>query len=498
MPEGITTNRKILVIAYIFPPLARAGVHRTVRFVRYLAPLGWDTTVLTANEAYYPADSPIDRELLKKIPAAVRVESTKIFRGFNKLLALTNRGKKQRANAKWQVKSEERRAKGEGRGAKGEERGASNIRHPAEAQRRFCLRGTSGLWQRSKDLITEVMTIPDKDVNWLPYALAAALQLNRCEHFEVIYSTAPPFTGHLVAYLVKKFTGLPWVADFRDPWARAPWKAELMDGTLRGRAAETLEAKFVHAAERVILNTEWAAHDFAEFYGPATAKKFVVIPNGFDPEDFAGAPVFSKKRDKLVITHTGSLYRKRDPGRFFEALGKLLAAGKIKAEEIKLRFVGGIAPELYQSFQYAEALQRVLQIIPPVSHREALQFQAASDVLLILQPGTSVSIPGKIFEYIAMRKKILALTPAGATAEVVRDHDLGIVVDPEDGPGIQQALLQLMAEFRNGGITSPGLDGAFQKYDGIRLTQQLHEELQCCVDQRSNADERKSKEYHTD
>jgi len=478
MPEGITTNKKVLVIAYIFPPLARAGVHRTVRFVRYLAPLGWDTTVLTANEAYYPADSPIDRELLKKIPAAVRVESTKIFRGFNKLLELKNRSKKQGTNVKWQAKSGQQ---------------------PVEAQRRFRLSGTTSnqqpatsLWQRSKDLITDVMTIPDKDVNWLPYALAAALRLNRREHFEVIYSTAPPFTGHLIAYLVKKFTGLPWVADFRDPWARAPWKAELMDGTLRGRAAETLEAKFVHAAERVILNTEWAARDFAEFYGAATAQKFVVIPNGFDPEDFTNVPHVAKRSNKLVITHTGSLYRRRDPGRFFEVLGKLLAAGDINAEEIELRFVGGIAPELYQSFQYAEALQRVLQIIPPVSHREALQFQAESDVLLILQPGTSVSIPGKIFEYIAMRKKILALTPPGATADIVRDHGLGLVVNSEDSPGIQSALLQLVKEFRHGGITPPGLDGAFHQYDGVRLTQQLHEELRRC------ANERQSKECHTD
>ena len=422
--------------------------------------------MLTANEAYYPADSPIDRELLKKIPAAVRVESTKIFCGFNKLLALKNRGKKQGATVKWQAKSGQRPA--------------TSNRQPATSNQRRA----TGLWQRSKDLITDVMTIPDKDVNWLPYALATALKLNRREHFEVIYSTAPPFTGHLVAYLVKKFTGLPWVADFRDPWARAPWKAELMDGTLRGRAAEKLEAKFVHAADRVILNTDWAARDFAEFYGAATAKKFVVIPNGFDPEDFVDAPSFLKEQNKLVITHTGSLYRKRDPGRFFEALGKLLAAGEINADEIELRFIGGVALELYQSFQYADALQQVLRVIPPVSHREALKFQAESDVLLILQPGTSVSIPGKIFEYIAMRKKILALTPDGATADVMREHGLGLVVNPEDAPGIQSALLQLVKEFRNGGVTSPGVDGAFQKYDGVRLTQQLHEELRRCADGR--------------
>jgi glycosyltransferase involved in cell wall biosynthesis len=478
--------KKVLVVAFIFPPLARAGVHRTVRFVRYLAPLGWDMTVLTANESYYPFNSPVDRELLKKIPAAVKVESTKIFHGFNKLLELKNRGKQQAARGKGQAKSNsskhgEEPASSEQAIISNEQRvtptGAAGNRRPAMNN----MQRATSLWQRSKDLITDLMTIPDKDVNWLPPALRAALKLHRRERFDVIYSTAPPFTGHLIAYLVKKFTGLPWIADFRDPWARAPWKADLMEGTVRGRAAEVLEAKFVHAAERVILNTEWACRDFKEFYGAAIAQKFVVIPNGFDPEDFAGVQFSSPQNSKLVITHTGSLYRKRDPGHFFDALGGLLVSGRIEPDEIELRFVGGIAPELYPSFQYAEALQRVLQVIPPVPHREALAFQAASDVLLILQPGTSVSIPGKIFEYIAMRKKILALTPSGATADVVRQHDLGLVADPEDSNAIQQALLQLIGEFRQGGIEPPAVDGAFHKYDGAALTRQLHDELLRCA-----------------
>jgi glycosyltransferase involved in cell wall biosynthesis len=475
--------KKILIVAYIFPPLARAGVHRTVRFVRYLAPLGWDMTVLTANESYYPFNSPVDRALLQKIPDAVKVESTKIFRGVDKLLALKNRGKRQTASGKQQKANGEVQTAIVGESKRSEDPVAAGQRATIRSAAEIPLQRDKrrGFVQRGKDFISDLMTIPDKDVNWLPHALIAALRLHRRERFEVIYSTAPPFTGHLIAYLVKKFTGLPWVADFRDPWARAPWKAELMDGTLRGRAAEVLENKFVRAADRVILNTDWAARDFAEFYGASLAPKFVVIPNGFDPEDFIEMQSPQKKNNQLVVTHTGSLYRKRDPGHFFDALGKLLATGQIKPKEFSLRFVGGIAPELYQSFQYAEALQHVLQVIPPVSHREALAYQAESDVLLILQPGTSVSVPGKIFEYVAMRKKILALTPAGATADVVRNHDLGIVVDPDDADGIQRALLQFVEEFRRGGIAPPAVDGAFHKYDGARLTRQLHEELLRCV-----------------
>ncbi len=113
-------------MAYIFPPLARAGVHRTVRFVRYLAPLGWDMTVLTADESYYPFNSPVDRALLKKIPPTIKVEATKIFRGFAKLLELKNRSKKQAANNKQPATSNP-----DGRS----QQRASSIQHLAALQR---------------------------------------------------------------------------------------------------------------------------------------------------------------------------------------------------------------------------------------------------------------------------------------------------------------------------------------------------------------------------
>jgi glycosyltransferase involved in cell wall biosynthesis len=431
--------------------------------------LEWDITVLTANEAYYPPNSPVDRELAKKIPATVKVESTKIFSGVSKLFEVKSR-----------LTAKDRKLNSPAQNARknASQAGAPTRQDDPEdkAPRSF--------FQRTKDFISDLTTIPDKDVNWLPYALRTALKLHWREQFDLVYSTAPPFTGHLVAYLFKKFTGLPWVADFRDPWARAPWKAELMDGTLRGRAAEVLEAKFVRAADRVVLNTDWAAREFSQFYGAEMARKFTVIPNGFDPEDFAEVHFPGQKNGKLIMTHTGSLYRRRDPQHFFNALGQLVATGQIAPKEIEVRFVGGIAAELYRSFQYGEALQQVLKVMPPVSHREALACQAESDVLLILQPGTSVSVPGKIFEYIAMRKKILALTPAGATADVVRNHQLGLVADPEDMAGIQRALMELMAEFRNGGVSSPSADGAFHKYDGVVLTRQLHEEFLRCVSSR--------------
>ncbi len=463
-------RKKVLFIAYIFPPLARAGVHRTVRFTRYLPARGWDLTVLTVAEPSYPPLSPVDRELLKKIPAGVRIASAPAFQGTANLFRAKEIFRRHTPAARMESQAAPAAAKNASKSSEteGEELPEQRKKH--------------GLKQRTKDFLYDLLTTPDKEINWLPYALRLALKLHRREKFDLIYSTAPPFTGHLIAKYLKRLTGLPWVADFRDPWARAPWKSEILAGSWRGKMAARLERQFVEHADRVLLNTDWNAREFAQFYGEKLARKFNVITNGFDPQDFAGLDLRAERRGKLILTHTGALYRRRNPLEFFKACENLLAQRKISPQELEIRFVGVIAPELYKSFEGGEELRSVITVMPQVSHREALAHQMESDVLLILQPGTSVSVPGKIFEYIGMRKRILALTPAGATADIVRDNNLGPVLEPEDIPGIEAALLQLVHEFRNGGVQAPSANGAFKKYDGVELARQLHEEFLLCLE----------------
>jgi len=463
-------RKKVLFIAYIFPPLARAGVHRSVRFARYLPELGWDLTVLTPAERHYPAQSPIDRDLVKKIPATVKIVTTPVFHGTTSVFRLKNLLRGRRRQARPAVL-----------GGQTEPIPARPAAAPADPTAAFGKK-RRGLVQKGKDLVYDLLTIPDKDVNWLPHAIAQGLRLHRREKFDLIYSTAPPFTDHLIALWLKKLTGLPWVADFRDPWARAPWKAEILGDSVRGKAATYLERQFVTAADRVILNTEWIRKDFAAYYGAQLSRKFSVITNGFDPQDFVQLRSVTAPRtsSKLVITHTGALYRKRNPQNFFTACEHLISKHGVSPAELELRFIGTVAPELYSSFECGEALRQVIQVLPPVSHQEALHYQLESDVLLILQPGTSMSVPGKIYEYIGMRKTILAITPQGATADVVRHNNLGLIADPDNLAEIENCLLRLVHDFRNGTLQPPSVNGAFTAYNGVELTKQLHQEfLQC-------------------
>ncbi|MCA9734225.1 MAG: glycosyltransferase [Deferribacteres bacterium] len=461
-------EKKLLAIAFIYPPMARAGVHRSVRFVRFLKELGWQISVLTPDEKYYPPQTPVDHGLNNKIPEGIVVSRTAVFQGMYKLFNLKV---KMGNEANGQVKDERDKEK------------IAPISHDELTSLAEKIKPQKPVTKKSKkqalkDFIFDLFTLPDKEVFWLPYALFRGWRLHRHNAFNIIYSTAPPFTDHLVALFLKKLSGKPWIADFRDPWARAPMKKQELSGTFRGRAIHFFERKFVQHADKIILNTDWAHTEFMQFYKGKAAAKFVVINNGFDPEDFENL-TFSEMTGvpaKLRITHTGALYRMRDPGAFFQALSEVIDEGVINKDEIEVNFVGIIARELYNSFSNLAHLEDVVKVYPPVSHEEALRFQAQADVLLALQPGTNLSIPGKIFEYIALRKYIFAVTIPGATADLVKNYHLGSVVDPQDFNALKQELVNLVQKWRQNQL-SVHLNGAYDKFNGRNQSRELHDLL---------------------
>ncbi len=470
--------KKVLFIAFIYPPMSAAGVHRSVRFVRYLPELGWDITVLTPEEKEYPPLTPVDHSLMEKIPASIKEERTRIFQGFFKLFNLkesmaANKDAKKKLVSKF-FSSEEKKDKAAPLDPNliKELAEQANLKKPAPKQK--------SRFQKLKDLIYDLFTIPDKNVSWLPYAVARGWKLYRQKQVDIIYSTAPPFTDHLIALILKKLTGLPWIADFRDPWARSPMKVDELRGTFRGRAYDYLERKFVENADKVILNTRYAEEEFVQFYGEAFRSKFCVIPNGFDPADFESgefAPNGKVKGDKLVITHTGALYRKRNPDAFFQAVAEIIDEGIISPEELEVKFVGIIAPDLFKSFKDFEKLENVIRVYPQVSHKEALRFQADSDVLLLFQPGTSLSVPGKFFEYVALKKYMLAVAVPGATTELVEKYELGATATPEDIARIKQGLIDFIERWRNGGIGYVQSTGAYEQYNGRNIARMLSDEM---------------------
>lgn len=239
-------------------------------------------------------------------------------------------------------------------------------------------------------------------------------------------------------------------------------------------------------ARRVILNTEPMAEEFREFYSDEPSEKFVAITNGFDPESFEGVDVDREPPcDVFTIAHAGSLYRRRDPRPLLEAVTMLRDRGEIRPGAWRLRLIGPIEAKFGAEQLVAErGLSELVSIEPPVPHDVCLEALVASHLLLIVQPGTHLQVPGKLFEYMYLGKPVLSLTGEGATADIIRENGMGSVADPDDAEGIAAALSLHHRAFLEGRSerTPPG--AAPGAYHGREVTMRLADLLDEVADER--------------
>jgi glycosyltransferase involved in cell wall biosynthesis len=211
------------------------------------------------------------------------------------------------------------------------------------------------------------------------------------------------------------------------------------------RLREWLERLVVARADAVVLNTPLLKDEFAACYGPDLARKFHTVTNGYDAEHLMPflRPAL-RRSSRLVLTHAGSLYRQRDPRPLVHALASAIRKGRIAADQIELHFVGTVSPEFRLADTVRELeLGEAVRLTPPVPHERCLQYLLESDVLIVIQPGTVLQVPVKLYEYLPFLKPILALAPAGALSTIAEASGLGVVVPPEDVEGIEDALCNL-------------------------------------------------------
>lgn len=375
-------RRRVLVLAYLFPPLGGAGVQRTLKFVRYLEPLGWDATVVSTRSQDYPARDP---SLLQEIPETTRV-----------------------------------------------------IRTPAVPLLRWLSLvpyrlGLMGLFA--------YLTWPDGGIGWSPFALAAALRAARQDRPDVIYSTSTPQGGHLVALLVHRLTGIPWVADFRDEWATDAFRAD------QPRPLARLSARFERAitqgASRVVVAAEYFRLDGLAQDDPKRA----VIVNGVDEADLPAST--APPADRFVLSYVGTTYGIRDPTPALRAIAALVNRGEIDADKVEVRLVGSMWLEGFEP----PAGIRVEQT-GYVEHARAIEEMWSATALLLYVPSSSLAPSGKLFEYLASGRPLLCLAHRDNLAsQLVREWDAGVVADPHDEIEIEQAVMALWRRWEDDGLS---------------------------------------------
>lgn len=408
---------------------------RTLRVVRTLVARGWAVTVLTGEPRTYQAGTPIDEALLERVPVDVEVLRARAVRPITTLKARI-RGRNAPAPAG---------------------NGAVTRKSPAPRT------GVLAWLARVKHAVDAAFSIPDREVAWMVPAIVKGL-LWRLDgnRPDIVYSSSPPWTGTLVAGVLAGMLRRPWVADFRDPWSRAPWRGDRQRFAVK--ASALLERSVIQRAGRVVFVTQANRADFARFYGPDLSRRFTVVPNGCDPEEFEGLPQPQPDpHAPFVLLHAGSLYGGRSPIPLFQALAAALEAGVIQRGRFVLRFLGplGLASVDIPGLLSSLNLTGMVEFVPRVPRRLSLEAMVSASALLLLQPGHAVSVPGKLYEYLAAGRPILAIAEEGETAELVRASGLGISVTGEDQEAMVTALQRLLDMVRSGTAPAPR-----EQYDG--------------------------------
>lgn len=447
------------MIAYLFPPvggIGSAGSQRVLKFAKYLLPYQWKPIVLTVREQDYEPYFALDRSLLKKVPSDLTIVRTSVTRGLSGLLLVKQR---------LQSLVRPTRSVSDAPKAQATDR-AKDVGDDRPQSKSW--------YQGLKDSVTDLFEIPDEEMGWMIPAVWKGLGVMRREKIDAIYATGRPWTSFVVGVALKKLTGSPLVVDFRDPWMTNPFRISY--SPLKERLETYLERTVIEQADLVVANTDELKDEFLKRFPAESPSKFLSILNGFDPEDYLGKGNTTWPRDEwFTITHTGFLYGRRDPKMFLDAVKLLIDGGAIPREKLRVRLVGTVElPYNLSQYLIMNKLDAIVSMQDQVPYHTSLQYLQRSDLLLLLQPGTKTQVPSKLFEYIGMRKPILAISPRdGATSLLVEKEGLGMVADPDKVHEIAEGLLLLYQQWRQGLLTEARYENAYQKFNVRRMTGEL-------------------------
>jgi glycosyltransferase involved in cell wall biosynthesis len=385
---------KVLLVTMYFPPAGGGGVQRPLKFATHLPALGVETHVLAPDD---PKWIHTDDEL--QPPTQAWVHRARYL------------------------------------GPKG--------RRPAEE-----LHGRRGLDRASRQarLFARRLLVPDENVSWNLTAIPAAIRIARAEGIDAVITTSPPVSVHLVGAAVKRAVGIPWLADLRDSLLAHPHRrSESLAVRTKGRADAFVGRLVARHADAIVTASDAIAEETRVL---SPAGRIVTIANGCDFDDFAGLQYTPSERFR--ITHAGSFFGKRDPRPFLQALAD---SG---LDDVVARFVGDFR-SADREFADSLGLGSRLEVHPYVPRRRSLELQRDSDALLLLIPdadgrGKGV-LSGKVFEYLAAERPILAAVPPdGAAAQLVEETGAGVVAAPDDVAALRAALLELHAKWKAGDL----------------------------------------------
>jgi glycosyltransferase involved in cell wall biosynthesis len=421
------------------------------KLARYLPEHGWRIQVITTEERRLPN---IDRSLLAALPGATVVD---------------------------RIPQPLRRPHGEqgdrvrdglGDGTSGSARPTSRLRRLSRRLLRFCA-----------SIARATVLVPDQ---LMPWAIRVAVSKGHpLEPPDVVLSSGPPHSCLIAGLVLARRAGAPFVVDLRDEWTLNPYY--LSRNPIRRKIERAMERACLQSAAAIVVVSDVSAQRYAAAY-PELRSRVHCIPNGFDPSDIDGPRRESAPLSEAVtIAHIGSVQAHRDPGPFLRALRAVIGRRDPAARRIRLHLVGTLGPR--QADQVKELLpDGVVTLDGFHTHSAALAMAAHADVLLVLsnvEEGGAVAVPGKIFEYLALRRPILAVAPDGTTTKLLRSMGAGVSADPADADAIEAAIEAVLKTAEDGRFAGP-TDAQLAPYDRRRQAAAWSELLRRVADRGSD------------
>lgn len=436
--KGNSKRKKVLFIAYIFPPLGGSGVQRSLKFVKYLRELGWEPVVVTVTKSGYPLK---DESMILEIPdeiEVIRIDEKKFIdlEYANKLIRIY-----------------------------------SEVTNNYNLINQYV-----EILNENLKLLNKLLFIPDSQIIWASEVIDKIDEKVNFSDIDIIYTTSGPYSDHIIGYYLKKKYNKPWVADFRDEWTNNPYFSPNKED-LFYKINYEMEKNIVKFADQIITVTPISSDNYNKIFN-VEKSKINTITNGYDEADFLNIPN-KNKNDKFTIIHNGLLYSIRAPSTIMRALKNLIDSKKIHKSKIQLLFGWTENQEEWGKYRDSLGLKDNIKFLGYMPHKTSLIESSKGDaLLLIVGPGEKNKsvYTGKIFEYLRLCKPIIALSPKGSLVEkLLEETNRGENVDFDDIKGIEEAIFKMYKEWEKNSSQELKVTEDILKYERKNLTKALSE-----------------------
>lgn len=398
-------RKKVLIITYYWPPSAGSGVQRWLKFAKYLPEFGWEPVIFTPENPDFELK---DESLLKEVPKELEVLKFPIWEPYSIFRKL----KKEKLKDTSKILEREKKK-------------------PLDKL---------AIWLRAN------LIVPDPRVFWVKPSVEYLTQIMEANKFDAVITTGPPHSMHLIGLKLKRKTGIKWLADFRDPWSTWEFLDVLPMHSLVRKRHQKLEKEVLSEADAVVT----ISPTFQDEIQKIANREVKLITNGFDgtdlPDDFRPYPDI---QEDFHLVYTGIIDSIRDPLPFLEAFKAVFQGHALKAT---LTFVGKVSEKIIESIQKDPWLEEHVVLAGYVSHQEVFAFYEKAHLLLLILTNTKNAkgnIPGKLFEYIATQRPIIALgDPQGDSAKIIREAGAGKVFAHQDKNHMMEFLQSIVVHNR--------------------------------------------------